>query len=241
MIDTAPCIQLWLRYRQAEYRDRVIEAHRYLCPRAARKFVRGGIDRADLEQIAAIGLIKAVDRYDAMQTTPFEAYAWQLVVGELMHHVRDHERLLRAPRRVREMERRWVSAERELWGLLGHEPSEREVAGYVNATDTQRREVHEYRASDSVVSLDGLRTAQARATDDALEVVLDRVTIQRLVMRLSPLERKILHGLYMEGIALADLANRLGYSRRHVTRLHRAALKRLASLARPAIADESRV
>ena len=77
--------------------------------------MRRGLDRADLEQVAAIGLIKAVDRYDCAQAAPFEAYAWLLVLGELMHYVRDSERFVaRAARRARS--RAAVgAAERELW------------------------------------------------------------------------------------------------------------------------------
>ena len=117
---------------------------------------------ADLEQVGAIGLIKAVDRYDAAQTAPFEAYAWLLVLGELMHHVRDGERILRAPRRVRDLERRWVDAERKLWVLLGREPREEDVASYVNATPAQRREVRDYRASGRVVSFELVSLAEQR-------------------------------------------------------------------------------
>ena len=91
--------------------------------------MRRGLDRADLEQVAAIGLIKAVDRYDPAQAAPFEAYAWLLVLGELMHYVRDSERFVRAPRGLRDLERRWSAAERELWPRLGREPTESDVAG----------------------------------------------------------------------------------------------------------------
>ena len=79
-------------------RERLVAQYWYLCRRAARRFMRRGLDRADLEQTGAIGLIKAVDRFDPEQRAPFEAYAWLLVVGELMHYVRDSERVLRAPR-----------------------------------------------------------------------------------------------------------------------------------------------
>ena len=96
--------------------------------------MRRGLDRADLEQVGAIGLIKAADRYDPSQTAPFEAYAWILIVGELMHYVRDSERFLRAPRGVRDLERRWTAAERELWGVLGREPTESDVARFIGAT-----------------------------------------------------------------------------------------------------------
>ncbi|HKU81546.1 MAG TPA: sigma-70 family RNA polymerase sigma factor, partial [Candidatus Tumulicola sp.] len=136
-------VDSWIRYRRPEDRDAVVQEYRYLCRRAARRFVRDGIDRGDLEQVGAIGLIKAVDRYDASATTPFEAYAWLLVLGELMHYVRDGERLLRAPRRLRDLERRWRAAERYLWATLGRVPREDDVARYVNATADELRDVRE--------------------------------------------------------------------------------------------------
>jgi RNA polymerase sigma-B factor len=232
MIFVRPSLELWLRERLVEHRDRVISEHRYLCVRAARKFVRPGLDRADLEQTAVLGLIKAVDRYDASQETPFEGYAWLLVLGELMHHVRDGERLLRAPRRVREMDRRWLRAERELWGVLGREPLESDVAHYVNANAAERREVREYRASGVLVSMEKLDAKRSRAAEEEIEVVLARMTIDTALDRLVPVERDILRAVYFDGESLAEVAARLGYSRRHLTRLHRRALRRAAEALR---------
>jgi RNA polymerase sigma-B factor len=234
MIFVRPSLELWLRERLVEHRDRVISEHRYLCVRAARKFVRPGLDRADLEQTAALGLIKAVDRYDASQETPFEGYAWLLVLGELMHHVRDGERLLRAPRRVRELDRRWVSAERELWSLLGREPRESDVACFINASNADRREVRDYRASGTLVSMEKLDAKRSREAEEEIDVVLRRMTIDAAMDRLAPIERDILRAVYFGGESLAEVAARLGYSRRHLTRLHRRALRSAAELLKQA-------
>jgi RNA polymerase sigma-B factor len=232
MIFVRPSLELWLRERLVEHRDRVIAEHRYLCVRAARKFLRPGLDRADLEQTATLGLIKAVDRYDASQETPFEGYAWLLVLGELMHHVRDGERLLRAPRRVRNLDRRWLSAERELWGVLGREPLESDVARYVNASPAERRDVREFRASGVLVSMEKLDAKRSREAEEEIEVVLARMTIDAALDRLVPLERDILRAVYFEGETIAEVAARLGYSRRHLTRLHRRALRGAAEALR---------
>jgi RNA polymerase sigma-B factor len=232
MIFVRPSLELWLRERLVEHRDRVIAEHRYLCVRAARKFLRPGLDRADLEQTATLGLIKAVDRYDASQETPFEGYAWLLVLGELMHHVRDGERLLRAPRRVRDLDRRWLSAERELWGVLGREPLESDVARYVNASPAERRDVREFRASGVLVSMEKLDAKRSREAEEEIEVVLARMTIDAALDRLVPLERDILRAVYFEGETIAEVAARLGYSRRHLTRLHRRALRGAAEALR---------
>ena len=96
--------------RTVERRNAVVDAHRYLCLRGARKFKRAHNDRADLEQVAAVGLIKAATNYRADMQTPFQAYAWIMIVGELMHYVRDHERMVRAPRTLFALEKRYVAA-----------------------------------------------------------------------------------------------------------------------------------
>ncbi len=213
--------------RVAAERERAVAEHWYLCRRAARRFIRRGLDRADLEQVAAIGLIKAVDRYDASQKAPFEAYAWLLIVGELMHHVRDSERLVRAPRNVRSWERRWSRAERELRASLGREPMESDVAGAAGISPHQAREIRAFRASGRVLSFDLLRTAEYRAADASIENVLDRLTVEAILAGLTPLERQIVASIHLDGITVVELAARLGYSRRHLTRLHRNALEGL--------------
>ena len=193
--------------------------------------MRRGLDRADLEQVGAIGLVKAADRYDALQSAPFEAYAWLLIVGELMHYVRDSERVLRAPRRARDLERRWASAERELWTVLGREPEERDVAGVIGATSAEVREIRAYRASSRVVSLELLHDAERGVAAYGIEDVLDRLTVEKILEGLSPLERRIVRSIHLDGVTVVELAARLGYSRRHVTRLHRCAIERLRRLA----------
>src|SRR5580692_2584195 len=208
-------------------RERLVAEYWYLCRRAARRFMRRGLDRGDLEQVGAIGLIKAADRYDPLQRAPFEAYAWLLIVGELMHYVRDSERVLRAPRGVRDLERRWSSAEWELWRLLGREPRESDVAQLIGATPAEVREIRAYRASSRVISLEVLRDAEWRIAPYGIEDVLDRLTVEKILAGLSPLERQIVRSIHLDGITVVELAARLGYSRRHVTRLHRTAMERL--------------
>lgn len=105
-----------------------------------------------MEQVAAIGLIKAADRFDARQGAPFEAYAWTLILGELMHYVRDCERPVRAPRRIRELERRWNHAERDLWGELNREPLDAEVAARLRLSKREEAEIARYRAYGAVIS-----------------------------------------------------------------------------------------
>jgi RNA polymerase sigma-B factor len=217
-------------------REQMIADHHYLCRRAARKFLRDGVERNDLEQVAAIGLIKAVDRFDPAHGTPFAAYAWALVLGELMHYVRDCERLLRAPRRLRELERRWLAGERELWTVLGRKPSDAEIAEYVGIGAAEQTEVRRYRRCGEVLSMDALGPYEQGALSYTIDAEFERVALESGFARLSALEREILKEIYERDTPIVELASRLGYSRRHLTRLHKAALQKLASYARLASA-----
>ncbi len=227
MIQPLTTAELWYRFRRPEHRERLVSEYAYLCARAARRFVRPNLDRADLEQVATIGLIKAVDRYDPSQQTPFEAYAWVLILGELMHFVRDGERMLRAPRRLRDLERRWLAAERELWNLLGREPVEDDIAHHIGASMQERRDVRDFRASGTVVSFELLPPHLQRESSAPFDAVIDKLTLERLLQSVTPLEASIVRSIHLEGATMVDLARRLGYSRRHLTRLHRAAIERL--------------
>ncbi|MDE2482420.1 MAG: sigma-70 family RNA polymerase sigma factor [bacterium] len=212
-------------------RDRLVEAHHYLCARAARKFMRGGLDRRDLEQTAAIGLIKAADRFDPQVGTPFEAFAWTYILGELMHHVRDAERLLRAPRRLRDLARRWSAAHADLAQRCGAEPSDREIAEALDLTPGECREIGRYRESERVLSVDAIGVREHADLSYTLDVTIDRMAIAHAVARLSMLERTLVCEIYENDVPICEVASKLGYSRRHVTRMHRAVLKKLAAFA----------
>ncbi len=212
--------------RRLVQRDHLVAEYWYLCRRAARRFMRRGLDRGDLEQTGAIGLIKAADRFDPSHRAPFEAYAWLLIVGELMHYVRDSERPLRAPRAIRELERRWSGAEHELSARLGREASERDVVELARFTPQEASEVRRYRATSRLVSVDAAAGLPLQAPH-GVESLLDRLAVRSMLDALPPLERRIVAAIHLYGATVVEVASRLGYSRRHVTRLHRAALERL--------------
>ncbi len=155
-------------------RERLVAKYWYLCRRAARRFRRCGLERGDLEQVGAIGLIKAADRYRSPNGPPFEAFASLLVRGELMHYVRDRGR-----------------------------------------------------ARPATLPLDFLSGSECDSQTGGIDDLLDRLTVEAMLRPLPPLERRIVIGIHIECRTVAEVAARLGYSRRHVTRLHRLALQRL--------------
>jgi RNA polymerase sigma-B factor len=210
-----------------ESRDRLFAQYQYLCLRGARKFCRRSADRADLEQIAAIGLIKACDRYDTALNTPFEAFAWLFVVGELMHYVRDHERLVRAPRRLRDLDRRYQHTHDVMVGELNREPSASEIAQRLQLSVLELEELALYRAQAVPQSLDSLEAHEAGLCSYTLDQREDRLVAEAALARLTPAERTIILALYAKGYSQLEISRRMGYSRRHISRLHRAALRKM--------------
>jgi RNA polymerase sigma-B factor len=205
-------------------REQRIEEYRYLCRRGARKFARRYEDRADLEQVAAIGLIKAADRYRAEMNTPFEAYAWIMIQGELLHYVRDHERPIRAPRRLRDLDRRWRAARDELTQCLEREPLDSEVSRYLSIDPAVAQELCEYRERGSVASLDALPPSRAYYTIDVHD---EHLALELALRRLNDVERSIVTATLQHDISVAEVALKLGYSARHVSRLRKSALKKI--------------
>ncbi|MFN2461196.1 MAG: sigma-70 family RNA polymerase sigma factor [Candidatus Velthaea sp.] len=219
----------YLRDRSRANRDVVVVRHQYLCQRGARKFVRPRTDRADLLQVAAIGLLKATDRYDARFTTPFEAYAWLLIVGELMHYVRDHERIIRAPRSMQSLEKRYIAATDALSMRLARRPTMREIAAEMSVDVPVVEDIRSFRKRAQMVSID----AKPGGTMPQTHVVAmgpsqeDRVGIMIAIGELAERERAIVLGTFASGLSQAELGRRLGLSQSQISKLMKKALVKI--------------
>jgi RNA polymerase sigma-B factor len=202
-----------------------VVAYGYLCRRAARKFLRAGLERCDLEQVAAIGLIKASRRYDPATRTPFEAYAWMLIVGELGHFVRDHERPIRLPRRLHAIERRYLAAHETLVERLGREPKDTELAdelGVLVSTIVEMRRARETTTPGSAVDAETI--VEHERSGIGFE---NRLLIDSSFKTLGETERRIIVGVYLLGFSQLEMSRRLGISPKRVSRAHHAALGRM--------------
>lgn len=202
--------------------DALVTEHHYLCRRGARKFWRCGLERCDLEQVAALGLIKAARRYDAASGTPFEAYAWILIVGELMHHVRDHERPVRLPRRLQSLERSFDRTHDLLLANFGREPSDFELAHALRVPASTIVELRRARSAALPAQLDELEGA-ARNEPDTLGLE-DRFVVTDAFAVLDQVARRIIVGRYLLGLTQLQLGRHLGLSPKRVSRLQHAAL-----------------
>jgi RNA polymerase sigma-B factor len=231
--DQLPVLTRFLATRSREDRDAVIFAHRYLCARGARKFRRTESDSADLEQVAALGLIKATDTYRPERATPFEAYAWLMIVGELMHYVRDHERTVRVPRALRSVERRYVAAWETIAAQQHAEPTVTQLADALAVDGTVIAEVRAMRRGNRAAEPAG--TAALRACEGLAALApglsLDeRLTVWMAVEALDVRERTIVLGIFGAGMSQAHIAARIGLSQSQVSKILGRALDKLHDL-----------
>ncbi|MFS4094442.1 SigB/SigF/SigG family RNA polymerase sigma factor [Streptomyces sp. AF1A] len=209
-------------------RDELVTAWLPMAHRIAGRFRDRGESVEDLRQVAALGLVKAVDRFDPSRGA-FESYAVPTITGEVKRHFRDRMWALRVPRRVQELRNRVRVARRELTQNPGSpEPTAAAVAAHTGLSEDEVAAGMEALESFSTLSLDAeLSTADdgysladtLGATDASYDVVVDREAAKEGLRRLPERERAILYMRFFEDMTQSRIADRLGISQMHVSRL----------------------
>ncbi len=225
--------------RDRSLRDELVTAHMGLAEYLARRFTNRGEPLDDLVQVAALGLLKAVDRFDPERGLEFSTYATPTIVGELKRHFRDKGWAVRVPRRVQELHLRLGSVVSILSQELGRSPTIGEIAQSAAVSEEEVLEAieagHAYRftsldapsGNDDEMSL----STELGAEDQGLIDSEHRVTLSPLIAQFPPRERMILHLRFFEGLTQSEIAARLGISQMHVSRLLARALAQLRTQA----------
>ncbi len=215
------------RQREAPLRDELVAAHLGLAEYLARRFANRGEPLDDLVQVASLGLIKAVDRFDPERGVEFSTYATHTIVGELKRHFRDKGWAIRAPRRMQELYLQLGKVVGTLSQELGHSPTIAELAAEVEVSEEEVLEALEagqaYRSAslDAPVGNEEGETLGAHLGEEdvSLADVESRATLSPLLAQLPPRERLILHLRFFEGLTQSEIATRLNISQMHVSRL----------------------
>ena len=214
--------------RRARLRDQLVEIHLPLVEYLARRFRNRGEPLDDLVQVATIGLIKSVDRFDLERGVEFSTYATPTIVGEIKRHFRDKGWAIRVPRRLQELKLSLTKATSDLSQKNGRAPTVAELAGYLGLTEEEILEGLESANAYSAVSLDapdgGDDDSPAVADslgmiDEALEGVEYRESLKPLLDKLPAREKRILMLRFFGGMTQSQIANDLGISQMHVSRL----------------------
>ncbi|MFF0448978.1 SigB/SigF/SigG family RNA polymerase sigma factor [Streptomyces sp. NPDC004609] len=210
-------------------RQELVNAWLPMSQRLAGRFRNRGESLEDLCQVAALGLIKAVDRYDPGRGHAFVSFAVPTITGEVKRHFRDHMWNLHVPRRVQDQRNRVRTAQQELSRTLpGRSPTEEEIAAEAGLTPEETRAGLEAIGSFRTLSLDAeiLGGDQGRTMTDALggpdpalDIVIDREAVKPRLRELPERERKILYMRFFRDMTQSRIAEDLGISQMHVSRL----------------------
>jgi RNA polymerase sigma-B factor len=218
--------------RDPALRDELITANVALARHLAHRFANRGEPYDDLLQVATVGIIMSVDRFDPARGVEFSTFATKTVIGELKRHFRDRGWAVRAPRRVQELCLEVSALTASMSQELGRSPTVAELAARTGATDEAVIEALEaargYRSSS--LDADGREDALAErlGTDDrAFDGVDDRTTLSPAVAGLPARQQTILRLRFVEGLTQSEIARRVGLSQMHVSRLLTASLAQL--------------
>ncbi|MET9198062.1 SigB/SigF/SigG family RNA polymerase sigma factor [Streptomyces olivaceus] len=209
-------------------RDELVTLWLPMAHRIAGRFRDRGESLEDLRQVAALGLVKAIDRFDP-ERGAFESYAVPTITGEVKRHFRDRMWALRVPRRVQELRNKVRVARRELTQNPGSpEPSVAALAAHTGLTEDEVGAGMEALESFSTLSLDAELSAgddgysladTLGAADASYDTVIDRESAKEGLRRLPERERAILYMRFFEDMTQSRIADQLGISQMHVSRL----------------------
>jgi RNA polymerase sigma-B factor len=219
-------------------RELLIERYLPLANQLARRYQRPDEPLDDLAQVASLGLIKAVDRFDTEREVAFSSYAVPTILGELKRYFRDRTWAVRVPRDLQELALRVDRAVTRLSAGKPRPPSVSEIAQAVDATEEQVLDALEAAAAYRASSLDAPRSTQAQETGESVVDTLgyeesdyrraeERATLEPLLARISPRERTVLELRFGRDMTQAEIGKRVGVSQMQVSRLIRQALARL--------------
>jgi RNA polymerase sigma-B factor len=227
------------RFGDRTARDELVERFLPLAHGLARRYRAEAVSLEDLEQVACIGLVNAIDRFDPERGVRFSSFAVPSIVGELKRHFRDHGWAVRVPRPIKDHALAVNRAIDRLRGRLGRSPTPDELAAETELTLEEVVEAIEAATAIRATSLEALETgtddepfgrAVVGECDGGLDLVVDRDTVGRCVRGLPELQRQVLYLRFVEDLTQTEIGERVGVSQMQVSRLLRRSLQRLRDL-----------
>jgi RNA polymerase sigma-B factor len=231
-------------------RELLVERYLPLARQLARRYQRADEPLDDLVQVASLGLLKAIDRFDPDREVVFSSYAVPTILGELKRHFRDRTWSVRVPRDLQELALRVDRTVTALAVDLRRSPSIGEIAEAAGVSDEQVLEALEAAGAYRATSLDTPRGAKEEDPSESLsesfgvdeegfDLAEHRATLEPLLDSISPREQRVLRLRFQEDLTQAEIGERIGVSQMQVSRLIRQALARLRNAAQESPAPEA--
>jgi RNA polymerase sigma-B factor len=234
--------ELFVRMRERDdtrAREELVERYLPLARRLARRYLRAEEPLEDLVQVASLGLVKAIDRFDVSREVVFSSFAVPTILGEIRRHFRDRTWSVRVPRDLQELALRVDHEVARLSVGKRGSPSVGEIARTMGVSHEQVLDALEASSAYRAVSLDAPRAAAGReetgesvadavgTLEDGFERAEERAVLEPLLARLSPRERAVLRLRFVEDLTQAQIGERIGVSQMQVSRLIRQAVARM--------------
>jgi RNA polymerase sigma-B factor len=232
--------EMWRRLsasRDRAAREHLVELYMPLARRMASRYAGVSEPYDDLLQVASLGLLHAIDRYDPSRGVPFAGFAKPTILGELKRYFRDKVWTVRVPRSVHDHMAKVENATERLALELGRPPSVEELAEEVGIPAAEVLEVLEAKHNRRPLSLDAPPTGEdsegssgaewVGRPDGNFDLVEDRLTIEAVLPSLDERERAVLRLRFVEELPQTEIAQRIGCSQMHISRLLRRALDQL--------------
>ena len=223
--------------RDPALRAQLVERYLPLARQLARRYQRPEEPLDDLMQVASLGLVKAIDRFDATRAVAFSSYAVPTILGEIKRHFRDRTWSVRVPRDLQEMALKVERAVNELTRDLHRQPTVPELGLHLGISEEAALEALQAAGAYRATSLDTPRGTEAEPGDtlgdtiggdeDGYDLAEDRATIDRLMRSITPREREVLRLRFEEDLTQAEIGELIGVSQMQVSRLIRQAVARL--------------
>lgn len=240
--DTEKIKELFKEYAEnpsEKLRDKLIEANLYMAEILAKKYVNKGVDYDDLFQVASLGLIYAIDRYDFSKGFEFSSFAMPTIVGEIKRYFRDKGWVIRVPRRIQENSKRVNNAKYQLTQDLGRTPTIKDIAEYVDLPEEDVLEILEASKVYAPQSLDQTLESSGNGDDKdtnlidiigeedrEFDFIENEDFIRSVFDKLTEVEKQIIIGRYFEEKTQVLIAKELNISQMTVSRLEKKALQK---------------
>jgi len=227
------------RYRATgdrRVRDELVERFMPLARKLARRYSRGYESLDDLTQVASVGLIKAVERFDPSRGIAFSSYAVPTIAGELKRYFRDYSWAVRPPRDLQELTLRVDNVAADLTRTLERSPTTAELCEETGLSEEQLLEVIQARSARGAISLQAPTGSDGESgtledwighDDGGIELAETSAVLDGLLSNLSPRERAILRMRFDEDLTQAEIGEVIGVSQMQISRLIRQAVQRL--------------
>jgi RNA polymerase sigma-B factor len=230
-VDERALLRRWHDEGDVVARDALAESMLPLARNLARRYANRGEPLDDLEQVACVGLMKAIDRFDPGREVRFATFAVPTIAGEIKRHFRDRGWMLRVPRDVQELSAKLNRARDRLTRDLGRVPTVSELAAAAGAGEERVVEALSAAEAYRALSLDeplveGASSLEAIGADDiGYERTEQRMLISSGMAELADRELEILQLRFFDGLSQREIAQRIGISQMHVSRLLRRSLE----------------